>query len=152
MKCNEAGLDIIRECEGLRLKAYQDTGGVWTIGYGRTKDVNRHTPPITEEIAERLLLQDVAVAEKAVRKVVFVPLNENQFSALVSFFFNLGETQLRTSKSIAVLNRRQYLEFADRMLLWNKDNGRELPGLTKRRQMERALFLTPVITGGKDFA
>ncbi|MCE9566380.1 MAG: lysozyme [Planctomycetes bacterium] len=152
MICNEAALQLIRESEGLRLKAYQDTGGVWTIGFGHCgKDV-RPNSVIDEYTAEILLSQDVTNAARSVNRLVRVPLNENQFSALCSFVFNLGEGQLRNSKSIAVLNQKRYLEFADRMLLWTKDNGAELPGLVKRRAAERALFLTPVIAGGKDLA
>jgi lysozyme len=145
VKCNEEGYELLRECEGLRLKAYQDTGGVWSIGFGHTgRDVLPNSV-IDEHTAEVLLTQDVANAERSVKRLVRVPLNENQFSALVSFVFNLGESQLRLSKTISVLNRGQYMEFADRMLLWNKDDGKEVAGLTTRRKKERALFLRPVL-------
>lgn len=152
MKCNEDGLGIIRQFEGLKLKAYKCPAGVWTIGYGHTgKDVGQGDA-ITEETAERLLRQDVQWAEKAVEKLVYVPLNQNQFSALISFIYNIGESAFRASRSLSILNRKHYLEFSDLLLVWNKAGGKELPGLTRRRKAERALFLKPTIAGGKDFA
>ncbi|MCE9561870.1 MAG: lysozyme [Planctomycetes bacterium] len=150
MNCNELGYDLIRECEGLRLKAYQDTGGVWTIGFGHCgKDVQPNSV-IDEHTAEVLLTQDIATAERSVRRLAFAALNENQFSALVCFVFNLGEGKLRGTKTISLLNQKRYLDFADAMLQWDKvtlpDGTKEpLPGLTERRKKERALFLRPLI-------
>ncbi|WP_020474252.1 lysozyme [Zavarzinella formosa] len=149
MKCNEDGLQIVRDCEGLKLKAYRDSAGVLTIGHGHTgKDVQPNSR-IDEHTAEVLLAQDMAKAEAAVNRLVRVPLNENQFSALCSFVFNLGEGNLRGSKSVDALNRKGYIEFASRMLLWDKARVdgelKTLPGLTKRREMEKNLFLRPVV-------
>lgn len=150
MRCNEMGRQLIRDCEGLRLKAYKDSAGIWTVGYGHTgKDVQPGSK-IDEHTAEILLAQDIAVAEKGVGRLVYVPLNENQFSALCSFVFNLGEGRLRHSNTIRLLNKKRYLEFADALLKWNKctmpdGTKKELPGLTKRRKRERELFLRPVL-------
>jgi lysozyme len=151
MRCNESGLSIIREFEGLRLKAYHCPAGVLTIGYGHTRGV-KQGDTVTEEIAERLLLQDVATVEAAIPRLITVPLNTNQFSAICAFLFNIGSDRLRGTRSQSVLNRGHYLEFADRLLIWNKANGKELSGLTRRRKAERELFLKPVLAGGKDFA
>ena len=151
MRCNEAGLSLIREFEGLRLTAYRCPAGVWTIGYGHTQGV-KDGDTTTEEAAERLMLQDVGEVERRLPRLVTVPLNTNQFSALCAFLFNVGCDKFRGTTSQAILNRGHYLEFADRLLIWNKANGKELSGLTRRRKAERDLFLMPVIAGGKDFA
>lgn len=151
MSINEAGLALLRKFEGLRLSPYQDQAGVPSCGYGHTQGVTMDMPPITEDVAERFLLQDVRQAEVGVRCLVSVPLNDNQLSALVCFVFNVGAGKLRGSKTIDVLNRRCYLEFADRMLLWDKVRDAktgefvESAGLKARREAERALFLTPVV-------
>jgi len=152
MRCNEAGLQLIREFEGLKLKPYRCPAGVYTIGFGHTKGVTRFNGAITEEIAERLLLQDVAEVEAHIPRLVTVPLTGNQFSALVAFLFNIGPTKFRATTSQDLLNRGHYLEFADRLLIWNKAGGEVLPGLTKRRKAERTLFLKPEVVAGKDFA
>jgi lysozyme len=144
MKCNEAGLDIIRRYEGLRLQPYQDTGGVWTVGYGSTRGVSAKSPPITEQEAEDLLRLDVASAEKDITRKVSVPLNENQFSALVSLVFNIGGTNFRKSTMRALINRKWHDEAANQFPRWVYDNGRKLGGLVKRREEERALYLKPV--------
>lgn len=144
MRCNEAGLDIIRRYEGLRLAAYQDTGGVWTVGYGHTgKDVKAGVN-ITEQQAEEFLRLDVASAEKDITRMVSVPLTENQFSALVSLVFNIGGSNFRKSTMRALINRKWHDEAADQFPRWVYDNGRKLGGLVKRREEERALYLKPV--------
>ncbi|MBX9583668.1 MAG: lysozyme [Gemmataceae bacterium] len=142
----EAGLQLIRDFEGLRLEAYLCPAGLWTVGFGHAQGVKRGDR-ITEETAERLLLQDVAAAERAVRRQVTKVLNDNQFSALVSFCFNLGETKLRVSTLKDLVNQGRYAEAADEFPRWvfATVNGqkRKLPGLVKRRTAERELFLTP---------
>jgi len=136
-KINEAGLKLIEEFEGLRLNAYQDSVGVWTIGYGHTKGVTKGQT-ITREMAEQLLREDVAEAENAVNRVAAtrkLNLTDNQFSALVSFTFNLG------AENLATLMNHGLDKAADRILLFDHAGGKKLPGLTRRRQQERALFL-----------
>ncbi len=132
-------VDLIREWEGLRLSAYQDTGGVWTIGYGHTKTA-RPEMVITKEQAIDLLYRDVAWAEKAVNKWVSVPLNYNQKSALVSFVFNIGETQFRNSTLLRVLNEGRYDEVGEQLMRWVYDEGVRIPGLVNRRKAERRRF------------
>lgn len=146
---NKAGLDIIKEREGLRLSPYQDTGGVWTIGYGHTKGVTKNTPSITLEQAESLLLEDIAWAEQAVRDYIKVPLNRNQFSALVSLVFNLGPEWIdgdgfKDATFIGKLNRGDYDAVPAGLMQFVYDNGVKLNGLVTRRQMEAKLFTTPV--------
>ena len=143
MKANSAGLALIKHYEGLRLIAYADVVGVLTIGYGHTgADV---TPGlvITQTQADQLLADDLARFESGVSGLALVPLNANQFSALVSFSYNLGLGNLRQSTLLRELNGGDYTAAANQFPRWDRAGGRELPGLLKRRQAEQALFLTP---------
>jgi GH24 family phage-related lysozyme (muramidase) len=138
---NAKGLRLLKSFEGLRLQAYLDPVGIWTIGYGTTTGV-RPGMRITEAEAEALLQRDLARFEQAVSQLITVPLNEDQYSALVSFTYNVGEGALSSSTLRRLLNQRDYLGAADQLLRWNRgDGGRELVGLTRRRRAERALFL-----------
>jgi len=132
---NQAGLELIESFEGLRLTSYQDSVGVWTIGYGHTQGV-QPGQTITQQQAQAFLQQDLGVAEAAVNKLGLT-LTDNQFAALVSFTFNLGAGNLNKLMSQGMAAA------ADRILLFDHAGGRVLPGLTRRRQAERALFLTP---------
>lgn len=131
----------IKTAEGLRLTAYLDTGGVWTIGYGHTgKDVREGlTIPLSE--AERLLTVDLRVAERHVNEAVQVKLTQNQFDALVSFVYNVGGGAFRSSTLLKLLNAGDYEGAANQFPRWNKDNGKVVAGLTNRRHEERVLFL-----------
>ena len=132
---NQAGLTLIETFEGLRLNAYQDSVGVWTIGYGHTMGV-KPGQTITQQQAQAFLQQDLGVAEAAVNSHNLL-LNDNQFAALVSFTFNLGGGNLK------ILFKNGIAAVPDRILLFDHAGGRQLPGLTRRRQAERALYLTP---------
>lgn len=140
-RINARGLDIIKKSEGLKLRAYKDTGGVWTIGYGHTRGV-KPSDVCTRQQAERWLASDVGDAEDDIRNLVRVDLNDNQFSALVSFVFNIGGDQFRKSTLLKNLNAGDYDLAADEFLRWVYDNKKPQGGLETRRQMERALFLT----------
>ena len=120
--------------------------GILTLGWGHTGPDVKEDSVITEETAEHLLRQDVLRAESAISRLVRVALKENEFSALCSFVFNIGEGKLRGTKSIAVLNKGLKFEFANRMLLWNKAGGVIQPGLVRRRSAESKLFLSDSIT------
>jgi GH24 family phage-related lysozyme (muramidase) len=141
---NSKGLRLLKSFEGLRLDAYIDPVGVWTIGYGTTTGV-RPGMRITEAQAEAFLKRDLARFEKAVADLVKVRLNSDQFSALVSFTYNVGEGALASSTLLRLLNQGDVLGAADQLLRWNRGDQGELPGLTRRRKAERALFL------GQDF-
>ena len=135
-------LDIIKKSEGLRLEAYLPTpNDVPTIGYGHTKGV-RMWQRISLAQAEQFLLEDVDWAEDAVNSLVKVKLSQNQFDALVSFVFNIGAGAFSKSTLLKYLNAGDYGGAANQLLRWNKQAGKELKGLTKRRQEERALFLS----------
>lgn len=138
---NAKGLRLLKSFEGLRLEAYIDPVGIWTIGYGTTSGV-RPGMKITEAEAEAFLRRDLARFEQAVADLVAVPLNEDQFSALVSFAYNVGEGALANSTLLRLLNRGDFSGATDQFLRWNKgEGGQELYGLTRRRRAERALFL-----------
>jgi GH24 family phage-related lysozyme (muramidase) len=143
-KINASGLRILKSLEGLRLDAYQDAVGVWTIGYGTTSGVVPGMR-ITQAQAEEFLKKDLATFEMAIANAVKVPLTDDQFSALVSFVYNIGTTNFVGSTLLQLLNQKDYPGAADQLLRWNKGGNQELPGLTRRRQAERALFL------GQDF-
>jgi GH24 family phage-related lysozyme (muramidase) len=144
-RINSNGLLLIKSFEGLRLKAYRDAVGIWTIGYGTTRGVQPNMA-ISEAEAEKFLQQDLNRFEQAIQESVTVPLNDNQFSALVSFTYNVGSGALRSSTLLKMLNARSDLRsVADQLLRWNRAGGQVLEGLTRRRKAERALFL------GEDF-
>ena len=135
MKIGFKGLNLIKEFEGFRAKAYKCPAGVWTIGYGHTRGV---TPDMTISMAEAetLLKQDAGWAEIVVNKYVEVELTQNQYDALVSLVYNIGEGNFRTSTVLKELNKRNYEEAREAFKLWNKANGKTLPGLTRRRKAE----------------
>ncbi|NET39834.1 MAG: lysozyme [Cyanothece sp. SIO1E1] len=139
---NRAGLELLKRFEGLRLDAYVCPAGVLTIGYGSTGGHVKAGDRITEAEAEALLIKDLERFEKAVNELVKVPLTSNQFSALVSFTFNVGNGAFGNSTLLKVLNQGDSQAAANELLRWNKGGGKVLPGLTKRREAEKALFLT----------
>lgn len=140
MEIGQAGIDLIKQYEGCRLTAYKCPAGVWTIGYGHTGSDVKEGLTITSVKAEQLLKADLAKFEKHVQNYNSkYHWNQNEFDALVSFAFNVGSiNQLTANKT------RTKVHIAQAMLLYNKAAGKVLPGLTKRRQAERKLFLTPV--------
>ncbi|QOZ81965.1 MULTISPECIES: lysozyme [Chromobacterium] len=144
MNISANGIKLIQQFEGLRLKAYQDAVGVWTIGYGHTGPDVTPGLVITQAQADALLARDLSRFETGVTRLVQVPLNQNQFDALVSFSYNLGLGSLQNSTLLRLLNQRDYAGAAAQFPRWNKAGGKVLPGLTRRRAAEQALFLQPV--------
>lgn len=146
MKIGKQGLDLIKSFEGLELKAYMPTPiDVPTIGYGHTKTV-KMGQTITEAQAEALLKQDLGWVEAVVNKRVTVPLTQNQYDALCSFVYNLGGTNFKRSTLLKKLNNKAYSDAADELLRWDKQGSKVLRGLTRRREAERALFLSKTTT------
>ena len=139
-KTNASGVHLIKSFEGLRLKAYQDAVGVWTIGYGTTRGV-KPGQEISEAQAESLLKADLNRFEQAINQAVRVSINDNQFAALASFTYNVGAGAMRSSTLLRKLNRRDIYGAANEFPRWNRAGGRVLAGLTRRRNAERALFL-----------
>ncbi|WP_442109158.1 lysozyme [Pseudomonas sp. NUPR-001] len=140
MRTSQRGLSLIKSFEGLRTLAYRDAVGVWTIGYGATRGV-KPGMSVTKEQAERMLLNDVQRFEPEVSRLVTVPLNANQWDALLSFTYNLGAANLESSTLLRKLNAGDYAGAAEQFPRWNKAGGKVLPGLVRRREAERMLFL-----------
>lgn len=139
-RINAAGLALVKNWEGRKLLAYYDGGGVLTIGYGST---GKHVKPgmrISEEQAERLLMDDLDRFEKRVASLVKVPLNDNQFAALVSFDFNTGA--IHKSTLLKKLNKGDYAAVPSELMKWVNDNGKRVQGLVNRRKAEVALWHT----------
>ena len=149
MKISEKGLSMIERFEGCLLKASNKLDGVWTIGYGQTgsyygKRVRRGMTT-TKALAHAWLRDhSIKTYEDAVTQAVKVPINQNQFDALVSFAYNVGVGAMAGSTAVRKLNQGDYTGAADVLTMWTRCNGKVLPGLVRRRKEERALFLTPV--------
>ncbi|NVZ36627.1 lysozyme [Pseudomonas sp. 21615526] len=140
MRTSQKGVSLIKSFEGLRLKSYQDSVGVWTIGYGATRGINAGMT-ITNDQAERMLLNDIARFEPEIERLVKVTLNQAQWDALMSFTYNLGAANLASSTLLRLLNTGDYVGAAEQFLRWNKAGGQVLAGLVKRRAAERLMFL-----------
>lgn len=138
MKTSQRGINLIKQFEGVRLTAYKCPAGVYTIGYGHTRGVNRGMK-ITEEEASAYLTADLLNSEKAVERYDSVyHWNQNEFDALVSFTFNCGAANLR---SLLRNGRRNRSQIAATLPLYRKAGGKVLKGLERRRAAEKALFL-----------
>ncbi len=144
MKTSEEAIEqLIKYFEGVRLKAYPDPGSggdPWTIGYGHTSGV-RKNDTCTLEQADRMLRDiDIPVAEAAVNRFVIHSITQNQFDALVSFVFNLGETKFRGSTLLGLLNQGNWKKAALEFNKWKYAGGKILKGLVLRRQAETDWF------------
>jgi len=145
MKTNQPGIDLVKRFESLQLTAYICPAGIPTIGYGHTATVTiedvKTGKTITEEEAEALLKQDLEGSERAVERYVSVPLTDNQFSALVSFTFNVGSGSLKNSTLRKKLNAGDYDSVPGELSRWVKAGGKTLQGLVRRREAEGRLFV-----------
>jgi lysozyme len=147
MRLNSAGIKLLHDFEGLRLTSYLCPAGVWTIGYGNTfyEDGTpvRSGQTITKERAEQLFLLVANRFASDVQNLLRRTLNENQFSALVSFAYNVGIANLRKSTLLRKVNANpRDTTIRTEFLKWNKASGRELAGLTRRRQAEAVLYFS----------
>lgn len=133
--------ETIKKFEGLRLKAYQDGGGVWTIGYGQTGPTIKNGVIWTAEQAEAALEHYLFALESVLEGLIDAQVTENQMAALTSLAYNIGTSAFAKSTLLRLLNAGDYESAADQFLVWRKDNGRIIADLVKRRAAERALFL-----------
>jgi lysozyme len=143
MTTDLAGRAFLTKQEGEVLHAYQDSGGVWTIGVGHTGPEVHKGQQITHEQSQATLSKDLARFEKAVNAQVKVKLTQNQFNALVSFAFNLGEGSLKQSSLLKQINSGNFKPalITEYFRIWNKVNGEHDPDIEARRLREAALFL-----------
>lgn len=143
-RTNADGRQLIRDAEGLRLRAYRCPAGKWTVGYGDTgPDVGPGLVITEEEAEERLERRLAEEFEPGVEQLLAVEVTCNQFSALVAFAYNIGLQALAESTLLRKLNAGDAEGAAAEFGRWTKSGGRVLPGLIKRRQAEAELFLTP---------
>ena len=144
MQVSTAGINLICGFEGLKLKAYDDGVGVWTIGFGTTIYPNgikvKKGDTCTEAQAKAYMAHDLKKFESAVNSAVTVPINQNQFDALVSLTYNIGTGALKESTLLKKLNEADYKGASAQFNVWNKGGGKVMQGLVNRRVVERKLF------------
>ena len=133
------GVELLTHFEGLKLEAYQDSVGVWTIGYGHTKGV---TPSmkITESQASNLLKTELIEYQNYINEMVKVELSQCEYDALVCWVYNLGPTNLRESTLLKVLNQGDKFLVPEQIRRWNRAGGKVLKGLVRRREAEALMF------------
>jgi lysozyme len=138
---SDAGLALTKSFEGLRLEAYQDVGGIWTVGYGHTGPDLLAGMKISQADADALLRADLSVAIGCVNRGVTEEISQSQFDALVDFCFNVGQGNLLKSSLLRYVNLGEFENAAAQFLLWVNAGGKRVEGLVRRRQAERAMFL-----------
>lgn len=141
------GLELIKYFEALRLEAYTDQPGVWTIGYGTTRGVIKGMK-ITKEKAEELLMDDIKYFQNGINKLIKVSLNQNQYDAIVSFVYNVGLGSFKASTMLRMINLKNFLGASDQFTRWVYITilGKKVVsrGLRNRRLKERELFLKEI--------
>jgi lysozyme len=140
LQYSAAGETVIESFEGYSNTAYKDVGGVWTIGYGHTQDV-KPGDICTEEQAQTWLSQDIRWSVDEVKRVVSVPLTQNEFDALVDFVYNVGSGNFESSTMLKLLNSGDYASAAGEFAKWDMASGKQVAGLLNRRLAERDEFL-----------
>lgn len=145
IKISSSGVNKIKRYEQLKLKPYKDVGGKWTIGWGHLikpdEDYLMHPGGITEAKAEQLIQQDLAYTESAINSYVKVPINGNQYDALVSFVFNIGITAFKESTLLNLINQGKYSDAALQFGRWKYAGGEIVQGLINRRIEEQQTFI-----------
>jgi len=139
MKISEDGLELIKKFEGCETSAYQDSVGVWTIGFGHTKGVEEGQTCSIED-AESMLADEMDEYEGYINNMVKVDLQQHEFDSLVAWVYNLGPTNLSESTMLKVLNGGQFDRVPDEMNRWTRAGGEILEGLVRRRQAESLMF------------
>jgi lysozyme len=140
MTPSENCVALTKEFEGCQLTAYSDPAGVWTVGYGHTGSDVRQGVTITQHQADDFLMADLKEAGRFVNIYVKVQINQNQFDALTDFVYNLGVGSFKSSTLLLLINNGDFDKAALEFGKWNKAGAVEVPGLTRRRAAEAALF------------
>jgi lysozyme len=146
MKPSKTCIEIVEHFEGFYANAYKCPAGIWTIGIGTIRYPNGK--PVmdgdvcTRAQAEEYLMHELEEKARGVERFVTVELNQDQFDALVSFAYNVGLGAFEKSTMLGLINIRRFKDAAGEFMRWNKGGGKVLPGLTRRRSAERALFLS----------
>ena len=139
METSQDGLKLIKKFEGCELKSYQDSVGVWTLGYGHTKGVEEGQE-ITQDEAEEMLASELGEYEGYINDMVECDLEQHQFDALVAWVYNLGPTNLRSSTMLKRLNANDLDDVPNQIKRWDKAGGKVLQGLVRRREAEALMF------------
>ena len=139
MKISEEGKSLIKKFEGCELEAYKCAAGVWTIGYGHIKTAVEGMK-IDQATADELFDEEIVEYENYVNTTVSVPLSQNQFDAIVSWVFNLGNGNLQASTMLKVINSGDHAGVPAQIKRWNKAGGKVLEGLIRRREAEALLY------------
>lgn len=139
MQLSKTGIELLKHFEGCELKAYQDSVGVWTIGYGHTKGIYEGLE-ITQSEAEKMLVDELPEYEGYITDKIVPMLQQHEFDALVCWVYNLGPTNLSSSTMLKKLNAGEFKEVPFQMKRWDKAGGQPLLGLTRRRNAEALLF------------
>ena len=139
MQLSKTGIELLKHFEGCELKAYQDSVGVWTIGYGHTKGIYEGLE-ITQSEAEKMLVDELPEYEGYITDKVVPMLQQHEFDALVCWVYNLGPTNLSSSTMLKKLNAGEFKEVPFQMKRWDNAGGQPLLGLTRRRNAEALLF------------
>jgi lysozyme len=151
LRTSPNGISLLKQHEGLRLKAYQDSRGVWTIGYGLTSAAGivkvYKGMTITREQAEEYFRLALVKYENCIKETIRIPLEQHQFDALVSFCYNVGPGAFEGSSIAQYVNQKRFKDVPKRMALWIRAGKVYPKGLKKRRKDEGDVFL-----GRKDFA
>jgi lysozyme len=142
MNINNAGIQLIKTFEGCKLTAYQDQKGIWTVGFGCTGPTIKEGLTITQDEADKMLLDALGLVIRGLNGLIVVPITENQFNAMASLIYNVGLEYFKTSTLLRYVNNSDFVAAADQFLLWDHCAGKVDPGLLRRRQAERELFLT----------
>jgi len=141
MNVSDRGINLIQHFEGFYSKPYYCPAGVLTIGFGTViKDPKPYLQGITKEQATNMMMNEIIKNERSINRLVKVFINQNQFDALVSFAYNVGVSALAGSTLLKKHNVGDYESAQKEFLKWNKAAGKELAGLTKRRNHESALY------------
>lgn len=148
MNINQATVDLVKEFEGFSAKAYKCPAGIWTIGYGTTAAAGVGITPsegmtISQSEAEKYLHAALVKFADQITPSVTHPINENEFGAFVSLAYNIGPGAFKKSSALRFFNTGHKKGAANAILLWDKAGGKVLKGLTRRREAERKLFMTP---------
>lgn len=142
MNTSEDGINFIKSWEQLRLEPYKDSVGVWTCGYGFTGPEVKQGVSWTLKQAEDALLGRIRAIDSILKQCVVPVITQGQWDALVSLAYNIGQGAFRGSTLLRLVNQRKFNQAAEEFLRWDHAGGKVLPGLTKRREAERALFLS----------
>ncbi len=139
LRSSRLAVELIISSESFRSKAYQDTGGVWTIGFGRTTGV-KQGDTTTVEVEFTYLMDHMETIESELHRLIITGITQNEFDALVCFVYNIGAGAFANSTMLQKINSANYGEASKEFDRWVYDNGKKLNGLIARRNKEEALF------------